>query len=49
MRTVPLSKSSVMPLLLAAVLPLLIMLELEIPIGQLLANMAKALLQEAAA
>jgi hypothetical protein len=44
MRTVPLSKSSVMPLLLAAVLPLLIMLALEIPVGQLLANIAKALL-----
>jgi len=44
MRTVPLSKASVMPLLLAAVLPLLIMLALEIPVGQLLANIAKALL-----
>ena len=44
MRTVPLSNSSVIPLILAAVVPMLIVLTLEVPVGQLLANVVKSLL-----
>jgi len=44
MRTVPLSKSSVMPLVLAAIVPMLVVLALEVPVGQLLGNVVKALL-----
>lgn len=44
MRTVPLSKASVVPLALAAAIPMLVVLGLEVPVGQLLANVVKALL-----
>jgi hypothetical protein len=44
MHTVPLSKASVVPLALAAAIPMLVVLGLEVPIGQLLANVVKALL-----
>lgn len=41
---IPLSKSSVLPLVLAAVGSMLIVLALAVPVGQLLANVVKALL-----
>ena len=44
MRMVPLSKASVLPLVLAASIPMLMVLALEVPLGQMLANVVKALL-----
>lgn len=44
MRPAPLGKASVVPLVLAAVLPLIPVVALEIPIGQIFAALAKALI-----
>ena len=43
MRTVPLSKDAVMPLVLAAVVPMIVVFAIEVPIGQLLGQILKTL------
>jgi len=43
MRTVPLTKASVVPLVLAAMAPLLVVLAIQIPVGTLLQNLLKML------